>query len=79
MASNFEWNDVGGAASAEAAVNLFHSGMVRATNDPSSCVVTAHMARHLKLWFDFVRPSAATIPSSSADTAVLLWGMLYIS
>ena len=36
------------------------------------------MARNLKWWFAFVRPSAATIPSSSSDTAVLLWVMLYI-
>ena len=64
-------------ASAAAAGNRFHSGMVRATNDPWSCAVTAPMARNLKRWFAFVRPSAATIPSSSADTAVLLWVMLY--
>ena len=52
--------------------------MVQATNDPWSCAVTAPMARDLKLWFAFVRPSAATIPSSSADTVVLLWVMFYI-
>ena len=73
-----EWNDVGETASAAAAGNRFHSGIVRATNDPWSCAVTAPMARNLKWWFAFVRPSAATIPSSSADTAVLLWVMLYI-
>ena len=78
IAFNREWNNVGETASAAAAGNRFHSGMVRATNDPWSCAVTAPMARNLKWWFAFVRPSAATIPSSSADTAVLLWVMLYI-
>ena len=78
IAFNREWNNVGETASAAAAGNRFHSGMVRATNDPWNCAVTAPMARNLKLWFAFVRPSAATIPSSSADTAVLLWVMLYI-
>ena len=43
-----EWNDVGETASAAAAGNRFHSGMVRATNDPWSCAVTAPMARNLK-------------------------------
>ena len=78
IAFNHVWNNVGETASAAAAGNRFHSGMVRATNDPWSCAVTAPMARNLKLWFAFVRPSAAAIPSSSADTAVLLWVMLYI-
>ena len=64
--------------SAAAAGNRFHPGMVRATHDPWSCAVTAPMAQNLKLWFAFVRLSAATIPSSSADTAVLLWVILYI-
>ena len=73
IAFDREWNNVGETASAAAAGNRFHSEMVRATNDPWSCAVTAPMARDLKLWFAFVRPSAATIPSSSADTAVLLW------
>ena len=45
---NFDWNDVGDTASAAAAGNRFHSGMVRATNDPWSCAVTAPMARNLK-------------------------------
>ena len=76
IAFNLEWNNVGETASAAAADNRFHSGMVRATNDPWSCAVTTPMARNLKLWLTFVRPSAATIPSSSADTAVLLWVML---
>ena len=75
---NREWNNVGETASAAAAGNRFHYGMVRATHDPWSCAVTAPMARNLKWWFAFVGPSAATIPSSSADTAVLLWVMLYI-
>ena len=78
IAFNRKWNNVGETASAAAAGNRFHSGLVRATNDPWSCAVTAPMARNLKWWFAFVRPSAATIPSSSADTAVLLWVMLYI-
>ena len=43
-----EWNDVDETASAAAAGNRFHSGMVRATNDPWSCAVTAPMARNLK-------------------------------
>ena len=76
IAFNREWNNVGETAAAAAAGNRFHSGMVRATNDPWSCAVTDPMARNLKLWFAFVRPSAATIPSSSADAAVLLWVML---
>ena len=38
----------GETASAAAAENRFHSGMVRATNDPWSCTVTAPMARNLK-------------------------------
>ena len=75
---NCEWNNVGETASAAAAGNRFQSGMVQATNDSWSCAVTAPMARNLKWWFAFVRPSAATIPSSSADTTVLLWVMLYI-
>ena len=44
-ASNFEWNGVGETASAAAAGNLFHSGMVRARNHQWSCAVTAPMAR----------------------------------
>ena len=48
IAFNREWNNVGETASAAAAGNRFHSGMVRATNDPWSCAVTAPMARHLK-------------------------------
>ena len=68
VAFNREWNNVGETASAAAAGNRFHSGMVRTTNDPWSYAVTAPMARNLKLWLAFVRPSAATIPSSSADT-----------
>ena len=47
-AFNRDWNDVGDTASAAAAGSRFHSGMVRATNDPWSCAVTAPMARHLK-------------------------------
>ena len=47
-AFNREWNDVGDTASAAAAGNRFLSGMVRATNDPWSCAVTAPMARNLK-------------------------------
>ena len=43
-----EWNNVGETASAAAAGNRFHYGMVRATNDPWSCAVTAPMARNLK-------------------------------
>ena len=46
-AFNREWNDVGDTTSSAAAGNRFHSGMVRATNDPWSCVVTAPMARNL--------------------------------
>ena len=45
---NFDWNDVGDTTSAAAAGNRFHSGIVRATNDPWSYVVTAPMARNLK-------------------------------
>ena len=45
---NRESNNVGVTASAAAAGNRFHSGMVRATNDPWSCAVTATMARNLK-------------------------------
>ena len=41
------------AASATSAGNLFHSGMMRATNDPWSCDVTAPMARHLKTMIGF--------------------------
>ena len=48
IAFNREWNNVGETASAAAAGNRFHSGMVRATNDPWSCAVTAPMARNLK-------------------------------
>ena len=48
MAFSREWNDVDETASAAAAGNRFHSGMVRATNDPWSCAVTAPMARNLK-------------------------------
>ena len=59
-----------------AACNRFHSGMVRATQDPWSSAVTAPMARNLKLWFAFVRPSAANIQSSSADHVVLLCSVL---
>ena len=44
-AVNLEWKDVGDTASVG---NRFHSGMVRATNDPWSCAVTAPMARNLK-------------------------------
>ena len=47
-AFNREWNDVGETASAAVAGNRFHSGMVRATNDPWSCAVTAPMAQNLK-------------------------------
>ena len=47
-AFNLEWNDVGDNASAAAAGNRLHSGMVRATNDPLSCAVTAPMPRNLK-------------------------------
>ena len=47
-AFNREWNNVGETASAAAAGNWFHSGMVRATNDPWSYAVTAPKARHLK-------------------------------
>ena len=48
IAFNREWNNVGETASAAAAGNRFHSGMVRATNDPWSCAVTAPMDRNLK-------------------------------
>ena len=48
LAFSREWNDVGETASAAAAGNRLHSGMVRATNDPWSCAVTAPMARNLK-------------------------------
>ena len=48
IAFNREWNNVGETASAAAAGNRFHSGMVRVTNDPWSCAVTAPMARNLK-------------------------------
>ena len=47
-AFNRDWNDVGDTASAAAAGSRFHSGMVRATNDPWSCAVTAPMAQNLK-------------------------------
>ena len=40
IAFNREWNNVGETASAAAAGNRLHSGMVRATNDPWSCAVT---------------------------------------
>ena len=48
IAFNRAWNNVGETASAAAAGNRFHSGMVRATNDPWSCAVTAPMAQNLK-------------------------------
>ena len=35
-----EWNEFGEVASAAAAGNLFHSGMVPATNNPWSCAVS---------------------------------------
>ena len=43
IAFNREWNNAGETASAAAAGNRFHSGMVRATNDPWSCAVTTPM------------------------------------
>ena len=72
------WNDIGEAASAAAAGNLFHSEMVQATNDPWSCAVTAPMVRNKKWWISFVCPSPVSISSSSADTAELFRNLVQL-
>ena len=77
-----EWNEFGEAASAAPAGNLFNSEMVRATNDPWSYAVSPcnrSYGSKFEIMVCCYSTSAATIPSSSADTAVLLWVMLYIS